>query len=51
MLEIVGKEEREVPGTDTTTSVQEVRILLEEGEKKGEVVLMTVEMVVLEVGD
>ncbi|MEK7461995.1 MAG: YibE/F family protein [Patescibacteria group bacterium] len=51
VLEIVSSEEREVTGTDTTTSVQEVRVLLEEGEKKGEVVPMTVEMIKLEVDD
>lgn len=51
VLEIVSSEVREVTGTDTTTSVQEVRVLLHEGEKKGEVVPMTVEMVTLEVDD
>lgn len=51
VLEIVSSDVREVPGTDTTTSVQEVRVLLDEGEKKGEVVPMTVEMVTLKVDD
>lgn len=51
VLEIVSATVREVPGTDTTTSVQEVRVLLHEGEKKGEVVPMTVEMVELKVDD
>jgi uncharacterized membrane protein len=51
VLEVVSQEEREVTGTDTKTTVQEVRVLLEEGEKKGEVVSMTVEVVKLSVGD
>ena len=51
VLEVVSEEEREVTGTDTTTTVQEVRVLLEEGEKKGEVVSMTAEVVHLDVGD
>lgn len=51
VLEIVSEDIREVQGTDTTTSVQEVRVLLNEGEKKGQVVNMTVEMVTLEVKD
>jgi uncharacterized membrane protein len=51
VLEVVSEETREVAGTDTTTSVQEVRVLIKEGDKKGEVVPMDVEMVRLEVGD
>jgi uncharacterized membrane protein len=51
VLEVVSKEEREVTGTDTTTTVQEVRILIEEGEKVGQVVPMTAEVVELDVGD
>jgi uncharacterized membrane protein len=51
VLEIVSEEVREVTGTDTTTTVQELRILLEEGDKKGEVVSMTAEVIRLDVGD
>ncbi len=51
VFEVVSQEEREVTGTDTTTTVQEVRVLLEEGEKEGEVVSMIAEVVTLDVGD
>ena len=51
VLEVISQEEREVTGTDTTTTVQEVRVLLEEGDKKGQVVSMTAEVVKLDVGD
>jgi uncharacterized membrane protein len=51
ILEVVSEEVREVTGTDTTTTVQELRILLEEGDKKGEVVSMTAEVIRLDVGD
>lgn len=51
VLEVVSEETREVTGTDTTTTVQEVRVLIQEGEKKGEVVPMDIEVVRLEVGD
>jgi uncharacterized membrane protein len=51
VLEVVSEETKEITGTDTTTSIQEVRVLLQEGDKKGEVVSMVVEVVRLEVGD
>ncbi len=51
VLEVVREETKEVSGTDTTTTLQEVRVLLQEGSKKGEVVSMEVEVIRLEVGD
>jgi uncharacterized membrane protein len=51
VLEVVKEEQREVTGTDTTTSVQEVRIIIREGERAGEVATLINEVVKLEVGD
>ncbi len=51
VLEIVSEEEREVTGTDTTTSIQETRVLIKGGSRAGEVVSMTAEVVELRPGD
>jgi uncharacterized membrane protein len=51
VLEVVMEEEREITGTDTTTVVQELRILLKEGEKAGEVVPLENDLILLREGD
>lgn len=51
VLEIVSEEEKEIVGTDTTTATQNVRVVLQEGERKGEVVSLTTEVIRLQVGD
>lgn len=51
VLEIVTETEREVTGTDTMTSVQELRVELTSGDRSGEVVSITSEVVRLEEGD
>lgn len=51
VLEIDSLTERSVTGTDSTTSVQELRIKLLAGERTGEIIDLTVEKVILEVGD
>lgn len=51
VLEIVSEGERPVMGTGATTTVQEVRVVLNEGERAGEVVRFTNDMVILEPGD
>ncbi|MEN9920767.1 MAG: hypothetical protein RL538_660 [Candidatus Parcubacteria bacterium] len=51
VLEVVSEEEKEITGTDTTTATQEVRAILSEGEREGEVVNLTTEVVQLEEGD
>jgi uncharacterized membrane protein len=51
VLEVVKEEEREVTGTDTTTLMQEVRIVISEGEREGEVATLINEVVKLKVGD
>lgn len=51
VLEVVSEKNRLIDGTDTTTMTQEVRVVLGDGEKKGEVVTITNEVVRLAVGD
>ena len=51
VIEVVSEEEHEVAGTDITTSVQELRVILTSGEQKGEVRTFMHEVVPLEVGD
>ncbi len=51
VLEIVSESERAIMGTGASTTVQEVRVLLEEGERAGEVVRMEVEIAELKKGD
>ncbi|MCA9354572.1 MAG: YibE/F family protein [Candidatus Kaiserbacteria bacterium] len=51
VLEIVSEHEREITGTDAFATVQEVRAVLREGERAGEVVRFEHEFVPLEAGD
>ena len=51
VLEVVSESEREITGTGTKTTVQELRILLLEGSKQGEVVSLENDLVMLEKGD
>lgn len=51
VLEVVDESEREIMGTDTVTTVQELRILLREGSKEGQVVPLENDLVLLEKGD
>lgn len=51
VLEVVAETEREVTGTDAVVVVQDVRVVLLEGQKVGEVVRFDSEQVNLEVGD
>lgn len=51
VLEIVREYERPITGTDAVATVQEVRVLLNEGERAGEVVRFESEVVTLRPGD
>ncbi len=51
VLEVVDESERQILGTDTVTTVQELRVLLLEGSKKGEVVPLENDLVILKKGD
>ncbi len=51
VIEVVKEYERDITGTDASTTVQELRIQLREGEKKGEVVALENDLVILEKGD
>lgn len=51
VLEIVSQDERPVTGTDTMKTVQEVRAVLKDGERAGEVVRFENDLVILEPGD
>ncbi|KKT78162.1 MAG: hypothetical protein UW75_C0048G0004 [Parcubacteria group bacterium GW2011_GWF2_44_8] len=51
VLEIVEQFERDIMGTGASTTVQEMRILIEEGEREGEVVKLENDLSVLSVGD
>jgi len=51
VIEVVSETERDIMGTGASTIVQELRILLEEGERAGEVVRMDNDTVVLKEGD
>lgn len=51
VLEVVREEQREITGTSATTLEQEVRVILQEGERAGEVATVVNEVVRLEPGD
>jgi uncharacterized membrane protein len=51
VIEILDQFERDIMGTGATTIVQEMRILIQEGERKGEVTRLDNDLVVLSVGD
>jgi uncharacterized membrane protein len=51
VIEILEQFERDIMGTGATTIVQEMRILLKQGERAGEVVRLDNDLVVLSVGD
>lgn len=51
VLEILGERERAITGTGATTTVQDVRVVLEDGERAGEVVRFENDMVELAPGD
>lgn len=51
VLEIVDQHERDIMGTDATTTVQTLRIELLTGQKQGEVAVLDNDLVILAVGD
>ncbi len=51
VLEVVGETERSIAGTGATALVQEVRVVLREGERAGEVVRFENELTPLQPGD
>jgi len=51
VLEVVNEFEREIIGTDTTATVQELRIELLNGTKEGEVVILENDIMLLKPGD
>ena len=51
VLEVVSTSEREVTGTGASTTVQDVRVILNEGARAGEVVRFNNDLVILEPGD
>lgn len=51
VLEVVSERERAITGTNASTTVQEVRVTLQGGERAGEVVRFENEMVTLKPGD
>lgn len=51
VLEVVAEYEREITGTGAMATVQEVRVLLREGEQEGEVVRFESELITLKPGD
>lgn len=51
VIEVVNEYERSITGTGATTTVQEVRVQLLEGERAGEVVRFENDMIILEPGD
>lgn len=51
VLEVVSEKDRQITGTGATATVQEVRIILQEGERTGEVIRMENELVTLKPGD
>ncbi len=51
VLEVVAEYERDITGTNAKTTVQEVRVVLRDGERAGEVVRFENELVKLEPGD
>ena len=51
VLEVVAEYERDIMGTQATTTVQELRIILREGERAGEVVRLENDLIKLTPGD
>ena len=51
VIEVISQENREVPGTDVQTTYQKIRVEIREGDKKGEVVLVENDFLVLKKGD
>lgn len=51
VLEILSEEDRAIMGTDASTTVQELRVLVKSGEKAGEVVRLENDLLVLSVGE
>lgn len=51
VLEVVSEKEREITGTNATAKVQDVRVVIKEGDRAGEVVRFEVELVELKKGD
>lgn len=51
VLEVVSASEQDITGTDATRQVQDVRVILHDGERAGEVVRFENDMVSLEKGD
>ncbi|MBP9836546.1 MAG: YibE/F family protein [Candidatus Pacebacteria bacterium] len=51
VIEVVKEYERDITGTGASTTVQELRIQLKDGDKAGEVVALENDLVVLEKGD
>lgn len=51
VIEVVNQYERDITGTGASTTVQELRIQIKEGEKKGEVVPLENDLVILDKGD
>jgi uncharacterized membrane protein len=51
VLEVVDQFERSITGTDATTTVQELRIQILEGERVGEVVRLDNDLIILSVGE
>jgi uncharacterized membrane protein len=51
VVEVVSQENREVPGTDMQTTYQTIEVEILEGDKKGEVVLVENDFLVLKKGD
>lgn len=51
VLEVVDEYERDIMGTEASTTVQELRIILKEGEREGEVVRLENDLIELAKGD
>jgi uncharacterized membrane protein len=51
VLEVVDEYERDIMGTQASTTVQELRIIIKEGEREGEVVRLENDLIELEKGD
>lgn len=51
VLEVVDEYERDITGTDSKATVQEMRIKILEGEREGEVVRLENDLILLEAGD
>lgn len=51
VLEVLSENERDIMGTGAKTTVQELKIVLREGDKEGKIVLLENDLLVLDVGD